>query len=160
MADDAPPGEDDDKPASDEENLAMRERIIFGRKKFFKETEEKVKNEEKHCFLLIDFKINKCKSTFQVQGRWKYEDQIKRPYFHMKPLERGQLKNWNDYLDHEIKAQEKNDVKDDELISVLFERCLIACALYEEFWLKYAKWLKEKKDASDEDKEARIEQIR
>ena len=27
----------------------------------------------------------------EVQGRWKYEDNIKRPYFHMKPLERGQV---------------------------------------------------------------------
>lgn len=75
----------------------------------------------------------------------------------MKPLERGQLKNWNEYLDHEIKAQEdkKEEDKDDELVTVLFERCLIACALYEEFWLKYANWLRAKKDGKD-----RSEQIR
>ena len=97
----------------------------------------------------------------------------------MKPLERGQLKNWNEYLDFEIKSQEvkkkqkkednkerddkdKDDseqqqpvVKDDELIEVLFERCLIACALYEEFWLKYANWLREKNNGGD-----KVEQIR
>ena len=28
----------------------------------------------------------------EVQARWKYEDNIKRPYFHMKPLERGQVR--------------------------------------------------------------------
>ena len=27
----------------------------------------------------------------EVQARWKYEDNIKGPYFHMKPLERGQV---------------------------------------------------------------------
>lgn len=56
--------------------------------------------------------------------------QIKRPYFHVKPLERCQLKNWHDYLDFEIMQG------DQARIIVLFERCLIACALYEEFWLK------------------------
>ena len=58
----------------DEENQAIRESIIFERKKVFKETEEK------------------------VQARWKFEDNIKRPYFHMKSLERSQLKNWSEYL--------------------------------------------------------------
>ena len=65
------PGEegegDSEKPATDEENSAMREKMIFGRKKAFKAAEE------------------------EVQSRWKYEDNIKRPYFHMKPLERGQV---------------------------------------------------------------------
>lgn len=56
--------------------------------------------------------------------------QIKRPYFHVKPLERCQLKNWKEYLDFEIEQG------DQERIIILFERCLIACALYEEFWIK------------------------
>lgn len=56
--------------------------------------------------------------------------QIKRPYFHVKPLERCQLKNWKEYLDYEIEQGDQNR------IIVLFERCLIACALYEEFWIK------------------------
>lgn len=56
--------------------------------------------------------------------------QIKRPYFHVKPLERAQLKNWMDYLDFEI--SEGNSQR----IYVLFERCMIACALYEDFWSK------------------------
>merc|ERR1719356_2383316 len=53
---------------------AVKENVIFERRKFFKETEEK------------------------VQARWKFEDNIKRPYFHMKSLERSQLKNWSEYL--------------------------------------------------------------
>ena len=60
--------------------------------------------------------------------------QIRRPYFHVKPLEKGQLKNWRDYLDFEI----KNGTQ--ERVMVLFERCVIACALYEEFWLKVSRF--------------------
>lgn len=70
-----------------------------------------------------------------VTARWSFEEGIKRPYFHVKPLERCQLKNWKDYLDYEI---EQGDRK---RILVLFERCLIACALYDEFWLKMIHYL-------------------
>ena len=66
----------------------------------------------------------------EVSKRWSYEEGIRRPYFHVKPLERAQLKIWKDYLDFEI----QNGTH--ERVVVLFERCLIACALYEEFWLK------------------------
>ena len=66
----------------------------------------------------------------EVKKRWHFEDSIKRPYFHVKPLERMQLRNWREYLDFEMK---ENNHKQ---ICVLFERCLIACALYEEFWQK------------------------
>lgn len=48
----------------------------------------------------------------------------------MKALEKTQLNNWKEYLDFEI----ENGTP--ERVVVLFERCLIACALYEEFWLK------------------------
>ena len=48
----------------------------------------------------------------------------------MKPLERCQLKNWKEYLDYEIEQ------KDQSRIVILFERCLIACALYDEFWMR------------------------
>ena len=56
--------------------------------------------------------------------------QIKRPYFHVKPLERLQLKNWRDYLDYEISQG------DPRRIEFLFERCVVSCALYEDFWSK------------------------
>lgn len=57
--------------------------------------------------------------------------QIKRPYFHVKPLDKKQIKNWNDYLDFEI--SEGDPVR----IIHLFERSLVACALYEDFWCRY-----------------------
>ncbi len=125
------PGEDDSRVTTDEENQALREKIIFSRKKVFKETED------------------------GAAYRWKFEDQIKRPYFHMKPLERGQLKNWAEYLNHEAERQAKEEGGgDEEGVEVLFERCLIACALYEEFWNKYAKWLTTKAKRGTEEERA------
>lgn len=66
----------------------------------------------------------------EVKTLWSYEDAIKRPYFHVKPLEKSQLNAWRNYLDYEIKRNSGARVK------VLFERCLIACAFYEEFWMR------------------------
>uniref|UniRef100_A0AAY4BWA4 Pre-mRNA-processing factor 39 n=1 Tax=Denticeps clupeoides TaxID=299321 RepID=A0AAY4BWA4_9TELE len=71
----------------------------------------------------------------EVSKRWAFEEGIKRPYFHVKALEKTQLTNWREYLDFEL----ENGTP--ERVVVLFERCLIACALYEEFWMKYAKYL-------------------
>ena len=53
-----------------------------------------------------------------------FEDAIKRPYFHVKPLDQNQLAAWNSYIDYVLQ-------KDDAGIIVrLFERCLVACASY------------------------------
>ncbi|XP_069178524.1 repetitive organellar protein-like [Procambarus clarkii] len=60
---------------------------------------------------------------------------IKRPYFHVKPLDKRQIKNWNDYLDFEISEG------DPLRIIPLFERCLVSCALYEDFWCRYALYM-------------------
>ncbi|XP_057669540.1 pre-mRNA-processing factor 39 [Diorhabda carinulata] len=115
---DAPPGDEDQTKviSSDEETKALRERIISIRRKLHKNT------------------VN------AVTARWNYEEGIKRPYFHVKPLERCQLKNWQDYLDYETEQGDRGR------IIVLFERCLIACALYEEFWLKFVNYLENLKD--------------
>ncbi|KAM9294156.1 pre-mRNA-processing factor 39 [Gastrophryne carolinensis] len=71
----------------------------------------------------------------EVQKRWTFEEGIKRPYFHVKPLEKIQLNNWKEYLDFEMESGSH------ERVVILFERCVIACALYEEFWIKYAKYI-------------------
>lgn len=65
-----------------------------------------------------------------ARAHWREFFQIRRPYFHVKPLEKGQLNNWRDYLDWEMENGSH------ERGVVLFERAMIACALYEEFWLK------------------------
>uniref|UniRef100_A0A1I7T7Y9 Pre-mRNA-processing factor 39 n=1 Tax=Caenorhabditis tropicalis TaxID=1561998 RepID=A0A1I7T7Y9_9PELO len=64
-----------------------------------------------------------------------FEANIKRPYFHVKPLDYPQLFNWLSYLDFEMKEGHEDRVK------ILFDRCLIPCALYEEFWIKYSRWI-------------------
>ena len=92
-------------------------------------------------------KIHKT-TVAEVTNRWTFEEGIKRPYFHVKPLERCQLKNWKEYLDFEI--EQGNHKR----ILVLFERCLIACALYDEFWLKLIRYLETRKE--DADYEAKI----
>ncbi|KAJ8288795.1 hypothetical protein COCON_G00014540 [Conger conger] len=71
----------------------------------------------------------------EVSKRWTFEEGIKRPYFHVKPLEKSQLSNWKEYLDFEV---ENGSL---ERVVVLFERCLVACALYEDLWIKYAKYM-------------------
>ncbi|KAM4663536.1 LOW QUALITY PROTEIN: pre-mRNA-processing factor 39 [Discoglossus pictus] len=71
-------------------------------------------------------------NEYEVSKRWNFEEG--RPYFHVKALE-TQLENWKEYLDFEIESGIH------ERIVILFERCVIACALYEEFWIKYAKYM-------------------
>lgn len=53
----------------------------------------------------------------------------------MKPLDKKQLKNWNEYLDFEI------GMGDPVRIIPLFERALVACALYEDMWCRYASYM-------------------
>ncbi|CAG0883059.1 unnamed protein product [Cyprideis torosa] len=86
---------------------------------------------------LINGEIEACfgEVELECQKRFPFESALKRPYFHVKPLEKAQLKNWREYLDFEI--SEGDPIR----IRTLFERCLIACAYYEEFWRKYADYL-------------------
>lgn len=71
----------------------------------------------------------------EVQKRWTFENAIKRSYFHVTELDETELVNWRKYLDFE---EAEGDFK---RTSFLYERCLVACALYEEFWLRYARWM-------------------
>ncbi|MBN3276180.1 PRP39 factor, partial [Polyodon spathula] len=77
-------------------------------------------------------------NELEVSKRWSFEEAIKRPYFHVKPLDRAQLRNWHSYLDFEVGAEA--GAGPGGRAELLFERCLVACALYEEFWSKYAKF--------------------
>ncbi|XP_020681278.1 uncharacterized protein LOC110098711 isoform X2 [Dendrobium catenatum] len=60
-----------------------------------------------------------------------FEAHIQRQYFHVKPLDEFQLENWHEYLTF-VEEQGNFDwtVK-------LYERCLIPCANYLEFWIRY-----------------------
>ncbi|KAL7601288.1 hypothetical protein Lser_V15G27060 [Lactuca serriola] len=60
-----------------------------------------------------------------------FETGIRRPYFHVRPLNVTELENWHNYLDFMEGGDDFNKV------FKLYERCLIACANYPEFWIRY-----------------------
>ncbi|KAG9236486.1 hypothetical protein BJ875DRAFT_372020 [Amylocarpus encephaloides] len=71
----------------------------------------------------------------ETTKRWTYESEVKRPYFHVTELDPQQLANWRKYLDFE-------ESEGDYTRSVfLYERCLVTCAFYDEFWFRYARWM-------------------
>lgn len=71
----------------------------------------------------------------ETTKRWTYESEVKRPYFHVTELDEGQLVNWRKYLDFE-------EVEGDySRTQFLYERCLVTCAYYDEFWSRYARWM-------------------
>jgi len=63
-----------------------------------------------------------------------FEQRLTRPYFHVKPLDEAQLRAWRAYLDW------TEDRGDEAQTRALYERCLVACAAYPEFWARYALW--------------------
>ena len=70
----------------------------------------------------------------ETTKRWTYESEVKRPYFHVTELDHSQLANWRKYLDFE---ESEGDLA---RITSLYERCLVTCAFYDEFWFRYARW--------------------
>ncbi|XP_067938391.1 pre-mRNA-processing factor 39-like [Watersipora subatra] len=119
---DAPPGEEtlqDDTEISTENFENMNDKMKFALKSALQE----------------EFETLLSANEKEVKLRWEFEEGVKRPYFHNKPLDSAQLKNWRKYLDFEIANGGENRA------IFLFERCVIACAQYEEFWLKYTAYL-------------------
>ncbi|KAI9756592.1 MAG: hypothetical protein M4579_003770 [Chaenotheca gracillima] len=80
----------------------------------------------------------------ETTKRWTYESEIKRPYFHVTELDEPQLVNWRKYLDFE---EAEGDY---QRASFLYERCLVTCAFYDEFWTRYARWMLAQKDKEEE----------
>ncbi|KAK7727674.1 hypothetical protein SLS57_002716 [Botryosphaeria dothidea] len=74
------------------------------------------------------------KTQTETTRRWTYEQEIKRPYFHVTELDEAQLTNWDKYLDFE-EAEGSF-----ERTQFLYERCLVTCAYEDRFWLRYARW--------------------
>ncbi|KAK4162165.1 hypothetical protein QBC43DRAFT_322502 [Cladorrhinum sp. PSN259] len=80
----------------------------------------------------------------ETTKRWTYEGEIKRPYFHVTELDHSQLSNWRKYLDFE---EAEGDY---QRTVVLYERCISTCALYDEFWFRYARWMMSQKGKEQE----------
>ncbi|KAF3934079.1 hypothetical protein ABW19_dt0206367 [Dactylella cylindrospora] len=80
----------------------------------------------------------------ETTKRWTYEQEIKRPYFHVTELDEPQLINWRRYLDFE-------EVEGDYArVQFLYERCLVTAAFYDEFWLRYARWMSAQEGKEEE----------
>ncbi|XP_010523168.1 PREDICTED: pre-mRNA-processing factor 39-like [Tarenaya hassleriana] len=60
-----------------------------------------------------------------------FEMAIRRPYFHVLPLGAAELENWHNYLDFI-----ERDGHLDKVVK-LYERCVVACANYPEYWIRY-----------------------
>ncbi|KAF4385970.1 hypothetical protein G4B88_031105 [Cannabis sativa] len=67
-----------------------------------------------------------------------FEMKIRRSYFHVKSLDADQLENWHRYLDF-VGMQ-----GDFDWAVKLYEKCLIPCANYPEFWMRYAEFMERK----------------
>ncbi|GAV79580.1 hypothetical protein CFOL_v3_23045 [Cephalotus follicularis] len=67
-----------------------------------------------------------------------FEPHIRRNYFHVEPLDGSQLENWHDYLNF---AEMRVDF---DWVVKLYERCLIPCAYYPEFWIRYVDFMESK----------------
>jgi pre-mRNA-processing factor 39 len=80
----------------------------------------------------------------ETTKRWTYESEVKRPYFHVTELDHAQLANWRKYLDFE------ESEGDYTRIVFLYERCLVTCAFYDEFWFRYARWISAQEGKQEE----------
>jgi len=69
-----------------------------------------------------------------------FEKNIQRPYFHYKPLEESDLKNWDDYLTFQEKEEAENNSTVEDTI-MLYERCLVSAANYPRYWQRYGAYL-------------------
>ncbi|XP_073150054.1 uncharacterized protein [Henckelia pumila] len=67
-----------------------------------------------------------------------FETNIKRRFFCVTPIGDDQINNWHLYLDF-VEKQENLD-----WAVRLYERCLISCANYPEFWMRYVDFLESK----------------
>lgn len=80
----------------------------------------------------------------QVDERYVYEHNIKRPYYHVTEVDEEQLENWRQYLDFEERQG------DYERTKFLYERCLVCAANYEAFWFRYVRWMASKPEKTEE----------
>ena len=119
--------------------LATKEELDALESAYEEDVSNKLKSDEEKVLVMKQMLIDLRKATFEatvkeVKEREGYEKRFKRLYFHVKPLGQNDLTNWRNYLDYELIHGNVNS------ITVLFERCLIPCALYEEFWMRYVEW--------------------
>lgn len=78
------------------------------------------------------------KTLEEINKRISYEWIVgKRFFFHIQPVDETILATWRVYLDY-IETQSSSEP--DNIIK-LYERCLIPCCYYPEFWIKFTRFL-------------------
>ncbi|KAG0613938.1 hypothetical protein M758_6G139200 [Ceratodon purpureus] len=92
--------------------------------------------EELEQYIAVRDAFYKASKEWDVKIR-EFENAIRRPYFHVRPLDDGQLGNWHKYLDF---IEKEGGI---EKTIQLYERCLIACANYPEYWVRYVQRMDE-----------------
>jgi len=75
------------------------------------------------------------KAVIENNKRKPFEQSIKRSNFNPKPVDQEQLVNWRKYC--EFEENEGEDLR----IKLLYERCIVALCYYDEFWIRYARYL-------------------
>lgn len=80
-----------------------------------------------------------------------FENRITRAYFHVKDVDESDIANWHAYLDYNEKWVSQSPERMDGAVKV-YERCLVACANYPEFWIRYANFLAKQKKEDSKDK--------
>ncbi|KAL4588018.1 hypothetical protein LXL04_000896 [Taraxacum kok-saghyz] len=95
-----------------------------------KEKPSKTEEEEVESYIAIREEMFKKAKEFDSKII-DFETAIRRPYFHVRPLNVTELENWHNYLNFIQGGDDFNKV------FKLYERCLIACANYPEFWMRY-----------------------
>ncbi|CAG8482729.1 5968_t:CDS:10 [Acaulospora colombiana] len=95
-------------------------------------TEEQIQNEIRTRIYNLNVEIY-MRTQAETNKRWVFEQEIKRPYFHVKAMDDVQLINWRRYLDFEESEGDEMRIQ----------------ALYEEFWLRYARWMISKNRITD-----------
>jgi tetratricopeptide (TPR) repeat protein len=79
-------------------------------------------------------------SSQQAAARRAFEAAVaKRTWYHVKPLDPIILNGWRQYLAFEEAQGLPNAWRTEKV----YGRCLVACANYSEFWLRYAAWKRE-----------------
>lgn len=74
-------------------------------------------------------------TAIEFENRKIFEENIRRPYFHVNELDSDQIRNWENYIKFERRAGEH------KRIIYVYERCLMACVSNEELWLNYLEYL-------------------
>jgi pre-mRNA-processing factor 39 len=93
-------------------------------------------DEKRKNWVITQREKNYTQASQEANLRRQFEKEVlKISYFHVRPLEHGQLEYWEKYLKFEIEKGNK------ERIVKLYERCIIPCSNYPKFWFQYINYI-------------------